>query len=113
MATEATAVVRLIAKRSISVRGHKTSVSLERDFWGEIKRIAAANGQSVPELIAAIDDTRPGNLSSALRVFVLSHYQAMANIRRADDLPTGSIAPQPLLHSPATDETHTDEAAAP
>ena len=84
-----------IDKRSISVRGHKTSVSLEQVFWEEIKRIAVANGQRLPELVAAIDDARSGNLSSALRVFVLLHYQELASGRRAADPSPGSIEAPP------------------
>ena len=107
---QATAVVHHLAKRSIIVRGHKTSVSLEQDFWDAIKRIANANGQSVAQLIAAIDDTRAGNLSSALRVFVLSHYREMANSRQATTPSIGSTEPQPL---PAEGKTQVREAAAP
>lgn len=109
---EATAVSSPIAKRSLSVRGHKTSISLEQDFWDAIKRIAVVNGQSVSDLVTAIDDTRSGNLSSALRVFVLSHYQELAKTRRATGPATDSTEPQPLL-PPSPADKKADEAAAP
>ena len=69
-----------IRKRSILIAGHSTSVSLEDGFWHELKSIAAARGQSVNQLAAEIDAGRSGNLSSALRVFVLGELRAKARI---------------------------------
>jgi len=60
-----------VRKRSVVVAGHKTSVSLEQPFWDELARLAQARGVSLNSLIGAIDKGRDGNLSSALRVFVL------------------------------------------
>ena len=62
-----------VRKRSVTIRGHRTSYSLEQPFFEELAAIAAARGQKLAALIAAIDETRPrdANLSSALRVFVL------------------------------------------
>jgi predicted DNA-binding ribbon-helix-helix protein len=60
-----------IGKRSVVIRGHKTSVSLEDAFWRALKTIAAERGVSLAQLIAEVDAARGGNLSSALRVFVL------------------------------------------
>lgn len=66
-----------VAKRSLSVAGHRTSVSLEEGFWDELRRIAGQRGQSVAALVAEIDRGRAGaNLSSALRVFVLDQLRA-------------------------------------
>ncbi len=65
-------------KRSILVAGHPTSVSLEEPFWAALRDIAAARGQSLSELVTDVDRTRDGNLSSALRVFALSHYRGRA-----------------------------------
>lgn len=63
-----------IAKRSIVIFGHKTSVSLEDQFWNYLKEIAKSNDASLPKLIAEIESNRrSGNLSSAIRVFVLEH----------------------------------------
>ncbi len=65
-----------LRKRSVIVAGHATSVSLEPEFWDELKRIATARGQSLNQLIGEVDADRPGNLSSALRVFVLTQLKA-------------------------------------
>jgi predicted DNA-binding ribbon-helix-helix protein len=60
-----------IRKRSVKVAGHATSVSLEEDFWEALKRLAITRRQSMNELISELDQSRVGNLSSAIRVFVL------------------------------------------
>jgi predicted DNA-binding ribbon-helix-helix protein len=66
----------LVVKRSIVIAGHKTSVSLEEAFWKALKDIAAGRQQSLTDLVGAIDAERQqGNLSSAIRLFVLDHYQ--------------------------------------
>jgi predicted DNA-binding ribbon-helix-helix protein len=66
-----------VVKRSIVIAGHKTSVSLEDAFWRGLKEIAVGRHTTLSELVAAIDtERRHGNLSSALRLFVLDHYQA-------------------------------------
>ena len=66
-----------IVKRSIVLAGHKTSVSLEDAFWRQLKEIAASRRVSLRDLIARIDtDREHGNLSSAIRLFVLNHCQA-------------------------------------
>ncbi len=64
-----------IRKRSIVVAGHPTSVSLENAFWDALKAIAAARGLSLNQLIGEIDGRRSGNLSSAVRVFVLENFR--------------------------------------
>ena len=65
-----------VIKRSIVIAGHRTSVSLEDAFWKALKEIAQARHSSLAELIASVDDQRRGgNLSSAIRVFVLGHYR--------------------------------------
>ena len=66
-----------VVKRSIVITGHKTSVSLEDAFWSGLKDIAASRNMTLSELVASIDtDRRQGNLSSAIRLFVLDHYRA-------------------------------------
>ena len=66
-----------IVKRSIVLAGHKTSVSLEEPFYRALKDIAASRRVRLSDLIARIDTEREnGNLSSAIRMFVLNHYQA-------------------------------------
>jgi predicted DNA-binding ribbon-helix-helix protein len=58
-------------KRSVRIAGHATSVSLEPAFWEALCEIAARRGVPVNNLLAAIDAERSGNLSSAIRLFVL------------------------------------------
>jgi predicted DNA-binding ribbon-helix-helix protein len=66
----------LIIKRSIVVDRHKTSVSLEDDFWKALRDIAHGRGETISHLIASIDDNRNfANLSSAIRLFVLGFCQ--------------------------------------
>ena len=60
-----------IVKRSVRIAGHATSISLEAAFWQGLCDIAAARRMSVNGLVAAIDAERDGNLSSAIRLFVL------------------------------------------
>src|SRR5262245_61684762 len=68
-----------VVKRSIKLAGHRTSVSLEDPFWRGLKQIAKDQRKTLSELVGSIDTNRKdGNLSSALRLFVLSHYQAQA-----------------------------------
>jgi predicted DNA-binding ribbon-helix-helix protein len=69
----------LVIKRSIVIAGHKTSISLEDAFWTALKDVALAQRTTLSELVAAIDSQRRhGNLSSAIRLFVLEHFQARA-----------------------------------
>jgi predicted DNA-binding ribbon-helix-helix protein len=65
-------------KRSLTLRGHRTSVSMEDAFWDEFRRIAEARGRSVNDLAAEIDAERvmTSGLASAIRVFVLSEVKA-------------------------------------
>ena len=69
-------IAATITKRSVTVAGHRTSVSLEPEFWAALRDIATARNLSVNALITEIDSARPGNLSSAIRVFVLDHVRA-------------------------------------
>ena len=65
-----------VVKRSIVIAGHKTSVSLEDAFWQGLKQIAQERGLTLSDLVATIDtDRRQGNLSSAIRLFVLDYYR--------------------------------------
>ena len=74
-----------ILKRSIVLRGHKTSVSLEDEFWYALKEIASTRQITATELISEVDAKRaPGNLSSTLRVMVLSHYRRSLAAHGAD-----------------------------
>jgi len=64
-----------ISKRSVRIAGHSTSLSLEAEFWAALRAVARQRGISLNRLIGSIDTGRRGNLSSALRVFVLRCYQ--------------------------------------
>ncbi len=65
-----------IAKRSLVIDGHRTSVSLEDAFWRRLRAIAKERGVSLNRLVAEIDRDRDGNLSSAIRLFVLDTLTA-------------------------------------
>ena len=62
-------------KRSITIHGHRTSVSLEQPFWDSLQDIAASRGQSLARLVQNIDRKREGGLSSALRLFILAELK--------------------------------------
>lgn len=65
-----------VVKRSIVIAGHKTSVSLEDAFWQGLKQIAEERDLTLSDLVATIDtERRQGNLSSAIRLFVLDYYR--------------------------------------
>jgi predicted DNA-binding ribbon-helix-helix protein len=65
-----------VVKRSIVIANHKTSVSLEDAFWKSLKDIAHDRHVTLSDLVATIDTERVhGNLSSAIRLFVLDHYR--------------------------------------
>ena len=70
-----------LRKRSVVVAGHSTSVSLEKAFWQALKEIAARRGLPLAQVVAEVDARRSGNLSSALRVYVLEQLQAEAAAR--------------------------------
>jgi predicted DNA-binding ribbon-helix-helix protein len=64
-----------VDKHSLTIAGHRTSISLERAFWDALRRIAARRRSSVAALIAEIDAARgAANLCSAIRVYVLASY---------------------------------------
>ena len=67
----------MIRKRSVVLKGHATSVSLEEEYWTELKRMAAEAAVSLGALIGRIDDARGGaNLSSAVRLAVLADLKS-------------------------------------
>ncbi|EAU43485.1 MULTISPECIES: ribbon-helix-helix domain-containing protein [Salipiger] len=68
-------------KHSLSLRGHRTSVSLEEAFWNEFRAIAKAEGKALNALAAEIDETRglEAGLASAIRVYVLKYVKARTN----------------------------------
>jgi len=86
-------------KRSVLVGKHKTSLSLEDEFWTSLKEIAASRPITCSDLLREINERRQSpNLSSAIRLFVLQHYQ-----ERAQEAVVTPLAPYELvnLHQPA------------
>lgn len=75
-----------LRKHSVLLSGHRTSVSVEDAFWEELKVVALRRGISLNDLIAEVDAGRSGNLSGAIRVFVL---ESLRSERRGD---TGSAS---------------------
>jgi predicted DNA-binding ribbon-helix-helix protein len=76
-----------VIKRSIVIGGHKTSVSLEDAFWSGLKDIARERITTLSDLVGDIDSARKhGNLSSAIRLFVLDHYRQPAEGHGSDDV---------------------------
>ena len=62
-------------KRSLTIHGHRTSISLEEPFWIALNDIAEARHQSVASLVQMIDKERAGGLSSAIRMFILAELR--------------------------------------
>ena len=74
----------LVVKRSVMIDRHKTSVSLEDPFWSVLKEIAHSERATVSKLLAKIDGAREhGNLSSAIRLFVLDKVRTNGMLRIA------------------------------
>ncbi len=62
-------------KRSLTIHGHRTSISLEEPFWVALNDIAKARQQSVASLVQMIDKERVSGLSSAIRIFILAELR--------------------------------------
>ena len=72
-----------VIKRSIVIDGHKTSVCLEDAFWTDLKKIAHDRQVTLSELVTKIDVAREqSNLSSAIRLFVLHHFQERMDVAK-------------------------------
>lgn len=70
----------IMKKHTVNISGHETSVSLEPEFWDELKHLAELKAVSLHDLICEVDQTRQTkNLSSALRLYVLKELQSMTN----------------------------------
>jgi predicted DNA-binding ribbon-helix-helix protein len=82
----------LIRKRSIYIGGHKTSLGLEQEFWDGLREIAVEQGKSLSATVVDIDYdrilARRGNLSSAVRLFVLHYYRSNARTQEAPRVST-------------------------
>jgi predicted DNA-binding ribbon-helix-helix protein len=84
----------LVLKRSIDVGGHKTSISLEDDFWRALKEIALRHRVTLSDLVGSIDSQRQhGNLSSAVRLFVLNRYRQQISAGTDETAPTRAWPP--------------------
>src|SRR5665213_2014772 len=80
-----------VVKRSIVVAGHKTSVSLEEAFWNGMKEISGLRDMTLSELVGEIDSKRQqGNLSSAIRLFVLDYFRTRTVPAAPDPNPQGA-----------------------
>src|SRR5205085_9448705 len=86
-----------VVKRSIVIAGHKTSVSLEDAFWKGLKDIAGSRNVTLSDLVATIDGgRRQGNLSSAIRLFVLDYYRSQCGAERdRSESAANNVVPQP------------------
>ena len=90
-----------VVKRSIVIAGHKTSVSLEDAFWKCLKEIAGTRDMTLSDLVATIDtDRQQGNLSSAIRLFVLDHYRGQSAGEPREPSHGGAFHPAPTALSP-------------
>ena len=85
-----------VVKRSIVIAGHKTSVSLEDAFWRGLKEIAGGRDMTLSDLVATIDsERRHGNLSSAIRLFVLDHYRGQLSDQAEKEAPRDGVTTRP------------------
>ncbi len=92
-----------VIKRSIVIAGHKTSVSLEDAFWKGLKDIAIDRHVTLSDLVASIDgERRHGNLSSAIRLFVLDHYRAQIGDRADSRAGESTKTPPEIMLVPPT-----------
>lgn len=66
-----------LIKRSVTIAGHRTSVSLEPVFWDALVAAADAEGRSVNAIVAEIDEARTTNLSSAIRVWLFAQRSSL------------------------------------
>lgn len=68
-------------KHSLTLHGHRTSVSLEDEFWAGLREMAAERGLGINEIVTEIDDARvtESGLATAIRLAVLRHYRARAS----------------------------------
>ena len=85
-----------VVKRSVVVAGHKTSVSLEDEFWKGLKEIAGGRHVTLSDLVGTIDsERRHGNLSSAIRLFVLDFYRRqLVDLNKIPDATQPAVLPQ-------------------
>jgi predicted DNA-binding ribbon-helix-helix protein len=84
-----------VIKRSVIRNGHKSSISLEDQFWDALREIADDKHVAISTLVATIDHSRTtSNLSSAIRVFVLDHFRRSDRARKEAEAPAATATPQ-------------------
>lgn len=71
-----------VVKRSVTIAGHTTSVSLEEPFWQILRTIAAQQNRAINDLVTEIDERRGTNLSSALRLYVIDYLLQQNSLRQ-------------------------------
>ena len=74
-----------VRKFSVSIRGHRTSISLEPEFWTSFRQLCARENRPPADVLVEIDSTREGNLSSAIRLWVLERLREVAGLPNAKD----------------------------
>ncbi|WP_308911850.1 ribbon-helix-helix domain-containing protein [Pseudokordiimonas caeni] len=72
-----------LEKHSVTLAGHRTSISLERGFWRHLRRLADEEGLAINELVRLIDEARTGSLSGALRAYVLQNLERQLSTPQA------------------------------
>jgi predicted DNA-binding ribbon-helix-helix protein len=94
----------VVVKHSIVIAGHKTSISLEDEFWNGLKQVGKAQKTTLSELVAGIK-SQPGrgNLSSAIRIFVLDHFRAQLSELLATGVDAGTAVPKHLQSNRQSD----------
>lgn len=80
-----------VKKRSVVVGGHRTSISLEQAFWEVMQALAARDGKTINQMVSDIDAVRTGNLSSAIRVWVLE--RAKEGLLKPEDVAARAAPP--------------------
>ena len=80
-----------VKKRSVVVGGHRTSISLEQAFWEAMQDLAARDGKTINQMDSDIDSARTGNLSSAIRVWVLE--RAKTGLLQPGDIAHRAVPP--------------------
>ena len=104
-------VPTVVKKRSVVVAGHRTSVSLERAFWEALRDLSQLQSKTINQLVSEIDASRDGNLSSAIRVYILGQARGGILPRPLDGGATGP-ADGAAVASEAADQSETGATAA-
>lgn len=97
------------AKRSFTIDGHRTSISLEEPFWNVLKEVAKELNMPVAQIVQEIDSERgDGGLSSAVRIWLLDHYRQRLGLQSARSSGAGEAGDTRLGATPATKDPTTE-----